>query len=687
MLFLCGVVIPLILFIVTNEYDLVEKNSLSDVHGFDGQALPFHERKPLDFSETQVSENEEQSQVQELRQIVVSVRNELRHLEQQRTQLRKDVEMFRSTIGKVKKELSSTKFELQDSKGRLARTLREIKRVNEYSSQPQSTNSPVVVVNLPVENSRPLYQRNSSAEERFSCFDEICFGYSRCPLTQPFSVYVYNEHHSDIFDLKYPIAVSDFITGLQQTHSLTSDPNQACIFIIIVGPLKVKLDQASLRKRLESLSYWKDGSNHVVMELGYYNESLNTHLKSLPLGHCIRVTGYSTNTETKGYNILLPPVTKFDNEPSWKGLPHFLPAIRDTLLFFEGAITKYDESKLSSQFGTWINERYLMSLKQAITDNSVDKVLIKTRCSNIIIMKTDQSFGEWSLCGTPQQRASNLTRATFTLIIGSRSGLIGPMTYTRLIEALRYGAIPVIVGIRHLPFDSVIDWTKATVILSSTTLGQLHYLLKNIDSSAILNYRRQGRFLWDTYFSSSNSIMNTVVAIIRQRALHPPAPASDWVATITIANIPGENRILPSEKFVSNFTSYSYKLWNSPPGPFFMYPVTPFKPSPISGSKYVGLNKKEISILPNHILTAGGITGPHFEDFLLGDAPEEQFTVVMLTYERENVLVEAIDRLRDLDHLSKVVVVWNSQNSPSASLKWPEIGVPIDVSEMEWFVL
>ena len=124
MLFLCGVVIPLILFIVTNEYDLVEKNSLSDVHGFDGQALPFHERKPLDFSETQVSENEEQSQVQELRQIVVSVRNELRHLEQQRTQLRKDVEMFRSTIGKVKKELSSTKFELQDSKGRLARTLR-----------------------------------------------------------------------------------------------------------------------------------------------------------------------------------------------------------------------------------------------------------------------------------------------------------------------------------------------------------------------------------------------------------------------------------------------------------------------------------------------------------------------------------------------------------------------------------
>ena len=53
----------------------------------------------------------------------------------------------------------------------------------------------------------------------------------------------------------------------------------------------------------------------------------------------------------------------------------------------------------------------------------------------------------------------------------------------------------------------------------------------------------------------------------------------------------------------------------------------------------------------------------------------------MLTYERQTVLVSALARLKDLPHLNKVIVVWNSPNPPADDMIWPEIHVPIHVSD------
>lgn len=109
---------------------------------------------------------------------------------------------------------------------------------------------------------------------------------------------------------------------------------------------------------------------------------------------------------------------------------------------------------------------------------------------------------------------------------------------------------------------------------------------------------------------------------------------------------------------------------------------------------------------------AGGCggAGKEFSENLGGNLPREQFTVVMLTYEREQVvrssrsdealfdplinllfcvcvcgnnqvLIESLARLNGLPYLNKVVVVWNSPRPPSQDLKWPEIGVPIHVTK------
>lgn len=52
----------------------------------------------------------------------------------------------------------------------------------------------------------------------------------------------------------------------------------------------------------------------------------------------------------------------------------------------------------------------------------------------------------------------------------------------------------------------------------------------------------------------------------------------------------------------------------------------------------------------------------------------------MLTYERENVLIDALEKFHNLPNLNKIVVVWNSRILPSESFRWPQIHVPIHVS-------
>lgn len=76
---------------------------------------------------------------------------------------------------------------------------------------------------------------------------------------------------------------------------------------------------------------------------------------------------------------------------------------------------------------------------------------------------------------------------------------------------------------------------------------------------------------------------------------------------------------------------------------------------------------------------AGG-AGKEFSEALGGNYPREQFTIVMLTYEREQVLINSLARFYGLPYLNKVLIVWNSPKPPMEDLKWPDIGVPIDVS-------
>ena len=673
LVFVFGVVVPCLLLMTAGSLDtaqsVLQRESLAPMR---------HDRKPLDYTGGRESAEALRFQISELEAIRVSVRNELREMDKDRQKLFGEVESVRETLAGVKKDIEKAKTELQNTKSKLSRATRQVKKA---SDSPPSISAPpqIVVVNIPSNlHDTPEGDVHSQAgvKQQAHCVRETCLDFSKCPLHRPFLVYVYNKHrrYSNLFPLRERRVVDELVSSLEEVGSLTTDPTRACLLVAIVGPLTQPLLKNDLEERVHSLPQWNGGANHVL--IGLPLDSSDSLLRDIDTGRALVAHGVTANSHHQTHSsILLPPLTIFNQDkPLWQGLPRHLPAGRQLLVYFEGQHSQEKSPLLASSD--------LDTIAGALSDRIKDELFIKTSCSPLAAESERVFPGEWLLCGSAEQRHSHLIHATFSLVLGNGGrGLSGPQTYTRLMETLRYGAIPVIVGVGQLPLDTVIDWKLAAVVIPSSQLGQIHLYLKSLTDDSILSFRRQGRFLWETYFSSLHRVLNSVISIVRYWLHHPPPVARDEAAVTRLVSLPGGgNRRVPSPKFQHNLTVYTSELWNSPPGPFYMYPSTPFQPTPVSGSQYAGLSEEQLLHLPQHVVEAGGITGPYFEDYLLGNTPEEQFTVVMLTYERNEVLLLSLERLSDLDGLSKVVVVWNNPSPPPSSMHWPDIGVPLEVA-------
>ncbi|XP_014675040.1 PREDICTED: exostosin-3-like [Priapulus caudatus] len=129
----------------------------------------------------------------------------------------------------------------------------------------------------------------------------------------------------------------------------------------------------------------------------------------------------------------------------------------------------------------------------------------------------------------------------------------------------------------------------------------------------------------------------------------------------------------------ANYTwSAHADVWNDDAwsDPFHLYPHTPFDPALPTEAKFRNLGSG-LGFRP--IGNGAGGAGKEFSEALGGNVPREQFTVVLLTYEREAVLISSLQKFYALPHLNKVIVVWNSEKPPPEDLRWPEIGVPIHV--------
>lgn len=67
-------------------------------------------------------------------------------------------------------------------------------------------------------------------------------------------------------------------------------------------------------------------------------------------------------------------------------------------------------------------------------------------------------------------------------------------------------------------------------------ISELHWLLRSIPDNDLLLMRRQGRILYDKYFATGQSVIDTILGVVRNRLLIPPRPIPDESATSVFPN-------------------------------------------------------------------------------------------------------------------------------------------------------
>lgn len=87
-----------------------------------------------------------------------------------------------------------------------------------------------------------------------------------------------------------------------------------------------------------------------------------------------------------------------------------------------------------------------------------------------------------------------------------------------LLEAMASSCIPVIViDSVVMPFENIIDWKRAAIFVLEDYLNTLMDVLSGISQNRIIQMRKQVKFLYDKYFSSLKSIVETSLDIIQDR--------------------------------------------------------------------------------------------------------------------------------------------------------------------------
>ncbi|XP_033726991.1 exostosin-like 3 [Pecten maximus] len=671
------------------------------------------------------------TQLSELHRIKTSVSNELRDLESKRQKLQSQISKYHMEIEKLRVEKENLEKDIKTTQLSLDQLRLERDELDQryipILKAPQQ-------ILLGPEANTPVVPPTSS----MSCHMHSCFDYSRCSVLSRFPVYFYTGKELMDFGTIDSFIESSLSEILGKIQYRTYDPTSACVYLAVVGQVKYQsIDFKSVESALHNLPYWHgDGRNHVIINMLRQPGSADLFIGVNTGRAIIAQTAFTESSYRAGFDVLIPPSLGKISGDVWQELPPCSPVRRKYFLSFVGQYNtgvlqtkpiiyqnsnvNIESNELNHLFENGhgsddvnyqnrnlqsINEKNSMQegedidFQQTIVEylKEMEKAsdhgqYTQFSCDNPV---PGALIGEWALCGAANERHDLLVQSTFSLIFAplNTSFVSTTVFQIRLYESLKYGAVPVVLGGHmRLPFDEILDWRKSVIMLPRARLTEVHFILRTYTDNDIALMRRQGRFVYETYFGTSYSIFNTILAIVRTRLTIPAVPVADApspsVFNTTFLTLkldgpepnPETDEVLgPLEnpfgslKFKQNFTQYvAYQMFQHPGDPLRMFPNTPFEEILPSEAKFLGsgfgfrpVNKGE------------GGAGKEFSESLGGNVPREQFTIVMLTYERETVLIGAIQRLKGLPFLNKVLIVWNNPVPPSPELRWPEINVPI----------
>ncbi|XP_034654228.1 exostosin-3-like [Drosophila subobscura] len=627
------------------------------------------------------------------------------------TRLESHIHKLQWGIGQYQREL----VKLQKERLREQNTLEQLKigvKQAQEAQQEAVRDTPKITLPLALQaNSLPKKMNTVSTGVAATCAMHNCFDHSRCSLTSGFPVYLYDpdEHcvHKSGYDIDEFLKTT-LIQILGSIAHIVTDPTQACIFLVVVGEALLVKQQPTApshthdcpidMQKLYNLPFWGgDGRNHVLLNLARRDLSsrrTNALLQQNTMRAIVVQSAFEMNQFRLGYDLIVPPILGPPGGDVWQECASMVPARRKYLISFQGEMRPRTDSQATNPLDDFILE-HLTDMSKGPTQ---DQFELQFQCVPATEQQEADSVSDWTLCGSDSSRKQLLKDSTFALILPPLNGRVAStLMLARLYEALRSGAIPVILGADELrlPYAETLDWRRAALLMPKARITELHFLLRAVQDADLLLLRRQGRLIWERYLSSVQATVDTVIASLRDRLAIPPRPIPSVVsqhifnssftplmAKIRLTIQPEESLgpiepPYPSPAFCRNYTilrMQSKEVWNDWVDPFYIYPQQPFDPALPSEAKFIG-SHAEFRPIGKGI----GDVGKEFSEALGGNYPREQFTIVILTYDREHALLGSLRRLYRLPYLYKVVVVWNSPKSPQIKLRWPEIGVPVEV--------
>uniref|UniRef100_A0A5K3G201 Glyco_transf_64 domain-containing protein n=1 Tax=Mesocestoides corti TaxID=53468 RepID=A0A5K3G201_MESCO len=345
---------------------------------------------------------------------------------------------------------------------------------------------------------------------------------------------------------------------------------------------------------------------------------------------------------------------------------------------------------------------FLMALRADADAGNLVNVRLRNASDECLTSSEALFHGTWRPCHDSNMVLGN---STFCLLVDNlgtnpadnNSGELGE----QLATCLSNGAVPVFASngaeSRLFPFWEVLEpqWRQAVIFIPRARLPHLVYFLKTVDENTRIEMQLQGQRIWRKYLNTAAAQLATLfLALSRRLGLpQPPAPVTKSVPAFRSGSFHPERFYKPraqvlSQVDVDGLLGPLGPQWDSPPAvqsvfthssladPFWRHPSTPFTTQPLP-TEFQFIEGATSNFRPiNHTWNTAG---KEFAADLGGMFPYEQFTIVVLTYDRESVLTVILEGFMNLPYLHSVVVVWNNPQPPSSNLLWPELHVPIYV--------
>ncbi|ETN76162.1 hypothetical protein NECAME_03535 [Necator americanus] len=497
---------------------------------------------------------------------------------------------------------------------------------------------------------------------------ETAVDFSRCSITSFMPLYI-------IDHIELSSSMSGFKKELLSQGNIVQDPNSACLsFILTNAPLN------------SSLKLPDSGRNTVVVNFGdpfSVPESFSVIMvQQLSYTHLARPVDFNLFLDVPEYSI-----------SSWKEMYTLLPYSRKYLLF----ILVAPEGKETPP----------------LLFNDLDRLSISAESSGDSLKILNCSGNSDGVhCPGLNEMETIMRESTFCVSLS-------PNHYCRFFwSSLRTGCIPVVTSIDFpLPFEDHIDWRLASLRIPLARFPELYFIVRSFEMAEVLEMRRMGRIFFERYLGDQRAIVKALLASLREKIGIPSPPevatkvTSSFFFTpyrlyfyllkhavplfnnsftapiLTPINVPPIDdeylgKSFPcgplegpvdSGSFLHNFSSlymYSYLSWNiiGRPGKsieFLEQSVDPPTESEFYPDSSVGFRPVEPG------------SGVEFSRALGGNRAREQFTVVLLTYNRDAVLAASLERLHRLPYLNKVIVIWNNvAREPLGA--WPRLHVPVE---------